>query len=162
MTAARCPPRSEPANNHDFLPSAIPRNARSAALLVRQMRPSSRKRANDNQRGCCFGRQPRNFGSSIYRIPQCRLSARSIGSISRAFSCNNRHCLPRRQKAGQRRPDLQRKIARIEACFGSQPQMDKLQNTRWVPSACHAPVHVGAICAGNRPLSSRGTAVCAF
>src|ERR1019366_1520702 len=30
MAAARCPPRSEPANSHDFLPSAIPRNARSA------------------------------------------------------------------------------------------------------------------------------------
>ena len=42
--AARCPPRSEPANNHARRPRAIPRNARSAALLLRQMRPSSRKR----------------------------------------------------------------------------------------------------------------------
>jgi len=29
--AARCPPRSEPANSHDFLPRATPRGARSAA-----------------------------------------------------------------------------------------------------------------------------------
>src|SRR5882757_7054998 len=50
ITAARSPPRSEPANSHDFLPSAIPRSARSAALLVRQIRPSSRKRANASQR----------------------------------------------------------------------------------------------------------------
>src|SRR5689334_2594218 len=44
ITAARWPPRSEPANNHDFLPRAIPRSARSAALFERQIRPSSRKR----------------------------------------------------------------------------------------------------------------------
>src|SRR6202040_2240272 len=41
ITAARWPPRSEPANNHDFLPRAIPRSARSAALFERQIRPSS-------------------------------------------------------------------------------------------------------------------------
>src|SRR5258708_1727184 len=40
----RCPPRSDPANSHALRPGAIPRRARSAALLVRQMRPSSRKR----------------------------------------------------------------------------------------------------------------------
>ena len=50
MAAARCPPRSEPANSHDFLPRAIPRNARSAALFDKQMRPSSRKRVNAVQR----------------------------------------------------------------------------------------------------------------
>ena len=44
IAAARSPPRSEPANSHDFLPGAIPRRQRSAALFVRQMRPSSRKR----------------------------------------------------------------------------------------------------------------------
>lgn len=44
MNAARSPPRSEPANSHAFLPSAMPRRARSAALLVRQMRPSVRNR----------------------------------------------------------------------------------------------------------------------
>src|ERR1700704_4824775 len=32
ITAARSPPRSEPANSHDFLPSAMPRSARSAAF----------------------------------------------------------------------------------------------------------------------------------
>ena len=32
ITAARTPPRSEPANSHDLRPSAIPRSARSAAL----------------------------------------------------------------------------------------------------------------------------------
>src|SRR5438045_882201 len=40
IAAARSPPRSEPANNQDLRPIAIPRSARSAALLVRQMRPS--------------------------------------------------------------------------------------------------------------------------
>ena len=50
MAAARSPPRSEPANSHDFLPRAIPRNARSAALFDRHTRPSSRKRVNDAQR----------------------------------------------------------------------------------------------------------------
>src|SRR5436190_22987246 len=35
IAAARRPPRSDPANSHDFLPSAIPRSARSAALLLR-------------------------------------------------------------------------------------------------------------------------------
>jgi hypothetical protein len=38
--AARLAPRSEPAKNHDFLPSANPLSARLAALFVRQMRPS--------------------------------------------------------------------------------------------------------------------------
>src|SRR3546814_1688718 len=32
MNAARSPPRSEPANSHDFLPRAMPLSARSAAL----------------------------------------------------------------------------------------------------------------------------------
>src|ERR1041385_7638312 len=36
IAAARSPPRSEPANSHDLRPSAMPRNARSAALLLRQ------------------------------------------------------------------------------------------------------------------------------
>src|SRR5438874_9321209 len=50
MAAARCPPRSEPANNHDFRPKAMPRSALSAALFDRQIRPSSRKRVNAGQR----------------------------------------------------------------------------------------------------------------
>ena len=50
MAAARSAPRSEPAKSHDFLPSANPRRARSAALFVRQTRPSSMKRANRSQR----------------------------------------------------------------------------------------------------------------
>src|SRR5438445_6061746 len=50
IAAARCPPRSEPANNHDFRPRAMPRNARSAALFDRQIRPSSRKRVKAGQR----------------------------------------------------------------------------------------------------------------
>ena len=44
ITAARSPPRSEPQNNQDFLPRAMPRTPRSAALFDRQVRPSSRKR----------------------------------------------------------------------------------------------------------------------
>jgi hypothetical protein len=39
VTAARWPPRSEPQNNHDFRPKAIPRTPRSAALFDKQMRP---------------------------------------------------------------------------------------------------------------------------
>src|SRR6266849_743272 len=35
MTAARSPPRSEPANSHDLRPSAIPLSARSAAVSLR-------------------------------------------------------------------------------------------------------------------------------
>ena len=50
IAAARSPPRSEPANSHDRRPSAMPRNARSAALLLRQIRPSSRKRVKAGQR----------------------------------------------------------------------------------------------------------------
>ena len=44
MAAGRWPPRSDPAKSHDFLPRATPLSERSAALLVRQKRPSSRKR----------------------------------------------------------------------------------------------------------------------
>ena len=50
MTAARSAPRSEPANSQDFRPSAKPRSARSAALFVRQIRPSSMNRTNRCQR----------------------------------------------------------------------------------------------------------------
>src|SRR5204862_3556861 len=55
MIAARSPPRSEPQNNHDFRPKAMPRTPRSAALFDRQMRPSSRKRVNALQRLSMFG-----------------------------------------------------------------------------------------------------------
>jgi hypothetical protein len=34
MTAARSPPRSEPANRHDFLPSAMPRNTRLGCVVA--------------------------------------------------------------------------------------------------------------------------------
>ena len=50
MSAARSPPRSDPANSHAFLPRATPLKARSAALLVRQMRPSCSKRVKAGQR----------------------------------------------------------------------------------------------------------------
>src|SRR3546814_855985 len=52
MTAARWPPRSEPQNSQDFRPNAMPRRARSAALLERQTRPSSRNRVKAVQRRC--------------------------------------------------------------------------------------------------------------
>ena len=39
IAAARSPPRSEPANSHDQRLSAMPRNAHSAAWLLRQIRP---------------------------------------------------------------------------------------------------------------------------
>jgi hypothetical protein len=44
IAAALSPPRSDLANSHAFLPRAIPRSPRSAALFVRQMRPSPRNR----------------------------------------------------------------------------------------------------------------------
>src|SRR5580704_11394939 len=50
MAAARLPPRSDPQNNHDFLPRAMPRRARSAALFDRHTRPSSRNRVKAAQR----------------------------------------------------------------------------------------------------------------
>ena len=50
IAAARSPPRSEPQNSHDFLPSAIPRRPRSAALFDRQTRPSSRNNVKAGQR----------------------------------------------------------------------------------------------------------------
>ena len=50
ITAARCPPRSEPQNSHERRPRAMPLSARSAALLLRQIRPSSRNRVNAVQR----------------------------------------------------------------------------------------------------------------
>ena len=50
ITAARSPPRSGPQNSQDLRPSAMPRSARSAALLLTQIRPSSRKRVNAGQR----------------------------------------------------------------------------------------------------------------
>src|SRR6185436_13349791 len=40
IAAARWPPRSEPQNNHDLRPRAIPRTARSAALFDKHARPS--------------------------------------------------------------------------------------------------------------------------
>src|SRR5262245_35101654 len=49
MAAARSAQHSEPANGHDFRPRANPRRARSAALLVNQIRPSLMKRANRSQ-----------------------------------------------------------------------------------------------------------------
>lgn len=39
MAAARCPPRSDPAKSHDFLPRATPRNDLSAAAYSGVIRP---------------------------------------------------------------------------------------------------------------------------
>ena len=50
IAAARSPPRSEPAKSQFLRPMAMPRSARSAALLVKQMRPSLRKRVKAVQR----------------------------------------------------------------------------------------------------------------
>ncbi len=50
IAAARAAPRSEPAKSHDLRPRAKPRSARSAALFVRQIRPSARKGVNRSQR----------------------------------------------------------------------------------------------------------------
>ena len=53
--------RSEPANNHERRPRAMPRNARSAALFDRRMRPSSRKQMKAGQRlSSSFSKHPRH------------------------------------------------------------------------------------------------------
>jgi hypothetical protein len=44
------PERMRAPNSHDFRPRANPRSARSAALLVRQIRPSSMNRIKRSQR----------------------------------------------------------------------------------------------------------------
>ena len=44
IAAARTPPRSEPANSHDFLPKAIPRSALAAWAIWREQRLSARER----------------------------------------------------------------------------------------------------------------------
>jgi hypothetical protein len=54
--------RSDPANSHAFLPRAMPRNARSAALFVRQILPSSRNRLKEAQR---FSMQSVAFATSV-------------------------------------------------------------------------------------------------
>lgn len=50
MVAARSAPRSLPAKVQLRRPKAMPLNARSAQLLVKQILPSSRKRAKPSQR----------------------------------------------------------------------------------------------------------------
>ena len=50
IEAARSPPRSEPAKSQFLRPMAMPRSARSAALLVKQIRPSLRKPVKAAQR----------------------------------------------------------------------------------------------------------------
>ncbi|KQX16519.1 hypothetical protein ASD01_08295 [Ensifer sp. Root423] len=50
MKAARSAPRSEPVKSYAFLPRAKPRNARSAVLLLRHIRPSPTKDVKPSQR----------------------------------------------------------------------------------------------------------------
>src|ERR1700680_4739536 len=51
MAAARRPPSSDPANIQLWRPTAMPRSARSAALLDMHKRPSSRKRMRSGPAG---------------------------------------------------------------------------------------------------------------
>lgn len=50
MAAARRPPSSDPAKVQLRRPTAMPRSARSAALLEMHSRPSARKRVSAGQR----------------------------------------------------------------------------------------------------------------
>jgi hypothetical protein len=50
VAAVRSPPRLEPANSQAFRPRATPRRARSAELLLKQIRPSFRKRVKRSRR----------------------------------------------------------------------------------------------------------------
>lgn len=57
MKAARSAPRSDPAKSRDFLPSAKPLSARSAALFVREILPSSGNDVKPSQH-LSFSRSP--------------------------------------------------------------------------------------------------------
>src|SRR5262245_21379614 len=87
MTAAA--PRSEPAKSQDFLPRAKPRRARSAAWLVRQIRPSSMKRANRFQRRHLNGRHQPSAAKKALRCSGCK----GVMALSTAacWSYVNRH-----------------------------------------------------------------------
>lgn len=74
ITAARSAPRSEPANNHAFLPSAKPRSARSAALPYRRAVAATR-RGSDR-----FSKTIRAFSSSDQR------RRRPVSTTSSRFS----------------------------------------------------------------------------
>jgi len=76
IAAARSPPRSLPANCHAYRPRAAPRSARSAALLVRQMRPSLWNRLNALQ---CLSIQPMALATSAFRR---NFASRIIASTS--------------------------------------------------------------------------------
>src|SRR5665647_3902150 len=71
MAAARCPPRSDPQNSHDFLPRAMPRSPLSAALLER----TRAGRNSTSDRADCFeaGLQDRQARSGLFRGGMGRL-----------------------------------------------------------------------------------------
>src|ERR1700755_3013096 len=86
IAAARCPPRSEPAKSHDFLPRAIPRSARSAALFDRQMRPSPRKRVKAGQRLSMYS-MALAISLSRESLARCSRIQFSRSATSGALSC---------------------------------------------------------------------------
>lgn len=67
IKAARSAPRSDPANSHDFLPSAKILSARLAALFVEQILPSSRKDLKPSQRliASAIGELRESFARSV-------------------------------------------------------------------------------------------------
>ncbi len=62
IAANLSPPRSEPASSQAFLPSAMLRSARSAALFVWKMGPSPRNLLNASQRFCPSSNDLRPIG----------------------------------------------------------------------------------------------------
>jgi hypothetical protein len=71
MAAARRPPRSDPQNSQDFRPRALPLSPRSAALLDRHRRPSSRNvKLTHRFRIKCLGQvmSPRQLGELFAHI----------------------------------------------------------------------------------------------
>ena len=139
MAAARSPPRSDPANSQAFLPSAKPRSARSAALFVRQIRPSSKE----------AGEAIPALEHVVDRLgDRCR--ARQLGRAARASM------LP------DRRPAARSVLPHAQSLFGAQAvdvaldieervdAPDRLQRERRDRAACLAAPGIAAISASSK------------
>lgn len=105
IMAARSTPRSESANSQAFLPRAKPRRARSAALLARQILPSSAKRAKSPHR---FQRVVDRLCTSDERdnLGRCSRSHASRAT-SRGALCSLRTC----NRSSALRPLISRSIS---------------------------------------------------
>lgn len=79
MAAALWPPTPEPAKVQLRRPMAMPRSARSAALVDRHIRPSSRMRVSAGER---LGLQSIALASSLFGDSRCRCSRSQASSVT--------------------------------------------------------------------------------